>query len=469
MVDKPYEWFMGNNINFVSMYDTNDKMLYYFIDDFVYKGEKATQILLTIDVFQTYMFDYEIVESFVDRCHVDRWNGDTPTKEYENEDINFGENILKEYEDIYELGSGVVFATTVPIGELEIKNTGGSSGSTGGSIKDATISAKGLLFIKQEEGFASYGAYFNGESFKTGGYGVTENYQTKYYSQLEPFPVTEEKASQVTFELLNNEFGVPVRDAMIKKGINIDEVPIYQFDVFVSLAFNYGFGGLQGLNAWQLFLENPKDTKNIATAIKNLKANPSRRMREGALFETGVYPQRQILKYGEGGKIDGYVTENNGEGWLPQSNNISDGKFVNNKAGDNWLIPVHGEISSVYPSYPSGKPHNALDIACSVGTPVRASKDGTVIDRKELTTSYGYHLKIQHGDSVVIYAHNSELLVNIGDHVKQGDVIAKSGSTGNSTGAHCHWEIRNDRVGEVIQYDVKTVNPYPEARLGEKV
>ena len=86
-----------------------------------------------------------------------------------------------------------------------------------------------------------------------------------------------------------------------------------------------------------------------------------------------------------------------------------------------------------------------------------------------IETSYGHHLKIQHGDSIVIYAHNSELLVNKGDKVKQGQVIAKSGATGNVTGPHVHWEIRNDRVGEVIQHGVKTVNPYPNATLNERV
>ena len=109
-----------------------------------------------------------------------------------------------------------------------------------------------------------------------------------------------------------------------------------------------------------------------------------------------------------------------------------------------------------------------MDIACPEGTPVYASKDGIVRVRKELTTSYGKYLIIAHGDSDVVYAHNSKLLVNVGDNVKQGQMIARSGNSGNSTGAHLHWEIRNPN-GEVIQHGVKTVNPMPGYKVGQKV
>ena len=269
VVDKPYGWFMENNINYISAYDTNMKNIYYFIDDFVYKTENSTLLVISVDVFQTYQFDFEILESFVDRCHVDRWDGDNPTNEYETEDISYGENIMLEYEKIADMGRGVVVTSTVPLGKVETNVGGGSdgTGSANGDIANGIISANGLLFVKQEEGFAEYGAYFNGESFKTGGYGVTENYLTKYYRQLEPFPVSEEKASQVTYDLLNNEFVIPVKNAMLKANINLNDIPIYQFDVWVSIAFNYGMGGLSKLNAWQMFLANPNDTKNIATAI----------------------------------------------------------------------------------------------------------------------------------------------------------------------------------------------------------
>ena len=56
---------------------------------------------------------------------------------------------------------------------------------------------------------------------------------------------------------------------------------------------------------------------------------------------------------------------------------------------------------------------------------------------------------------VTIYAHNSELLVNEGDTVKAGQVIARSGNTGNSSGPHCHWELRVNGTAQNIAPSLK--------------
>ena len=85
--------------------------------------------------------------------------------------------------------------------------------------------------------------------------------------------------------------------------------------------------------------------------------------------------------------------------------------------------------------------HTGLDIGIPTGSNIVASKGGTVIF-SGWSGGYGYYVKIDHGNGVVTaYAHNSRLLVSVGDTVKQGDVIALSGSTGNSTGPHCHFEV----------------------------
>ena len=77
-----------------------------------------------------------------------------------------------------------------------------------------------------------------------------------------------------------------------------------------------------------------------------------------------------------------------------------------------------------------------------LGTPVRAVKDGRVLFVRYKQTGYGYHLAIAHGGGLVpLYAHCSEILVTEGQEVKAGDVIAKSGSTGRSTGPHLHLEV----------------------------
>ncbi len=87
--------------------------------------------------------------------------------------------------------------------------------------------------------------------------------------------------------------------------------------------------------------------------------------------------------------------------------------------------------------------HTGMDIAAPRGTNIRASKAGVVTKVKKQTTGYGYHIIIDHGNGVqTLYAHCSKLLVSVGQSVSQGKVIALVGSTGNSTGNHCHFEIR---------------------------
>lgn len=86
--------------------------------------------------------------------------------------------------------------------------------------------------------------------------------------------------------------------------------------------------------------------------------------------------------------------------------------------------------------------HRGWDLACWLGTDIYAAKSGTVV----IATyhySYGNYVVIDHGDGVsTVYAHASKLLVSVGDKVKQGDVIAKVGTSGNSTGYHLHFEFR---------------------------
>lgn len=106
--------------------------------------------------------------------------------------------------------------------------------------------------------------------------------------------------------------------------------------------------------------------------------------------------------------------------------------------------PVEGIISSRYgvSSRIRSSTHTGLDIAASSGTPIKVVSDGTVISAA-YTGSYGNLVKISHGNGVETwYAHTSKMYVTKGQSVKAGDVIAAVGSTGNSTGAHLHFEIR---------------------------
>lgn len=115
-----------------------------------------------------------------------------------------------------------------------------------------------------------------------------------------------------------------------------------------------------------------------------------------------------------------------------------------------YPVPGHYTVSAGFPNYSNGNYHGGIDFPCSTGTAVVAAQNGVVIKTERLNYSYGYYVMIYHGtDSqgrsvVTLYAHNSQILVSPGQSVKKGQQIAKSGSTGNSTGPHCHFEIRLD-------------------------
>lgn len=90
--------------------------------------------------------------------------------------------------------------------------------------------------------------------------------------------------------------------------------------------------------------------------------------------------------------------------------------------------------------------HTGLDIAVPTGTSVKAAGAGKVTFAG-WNGGYGYLVMIDHGYGIVsMYGHNSKILVSEGDTVSRGDIIAKSGSTGRSTGPHVHYEIQVNGV-----------------------
>jgi len=92
--------------------------------------------------------------------------------------------------------------------------------------------------------------------------------------------------------------------------------------------------------------------------------------------------------------------------------------------------------------------HEGLDYAAPSGTPILAAADGRVV-RTGTSSSYGRFVEIAHANGVTsFYAHMSRIGANEGDLVRAGDTIGAVGSTGRSTGAHLHFEIR--RAGQQV-------------------
>ena len=86
--------------------------------------------------------------------------------------------------------------------------------------------------------------------------------------------------------------------------------------------------------------------------------------------------------------------------------------------------------------------HTGIDYALYLGTPVLAAMDGRVIRVSHLATGYGIHVLLEHdGGLQTVYAHLSSVSVSIGALVSEGQEIGRSGNTGNSTGAHLHFEF----------------------------
>jgi Membrane proteins related to metalloendopeptidases len=120
------------------------------------------------------------------------------------------------------------------------------------------------------------------------------------------------------------------------------------------------------------------------------------------------------------------------------------------------VLPTYGHITSLYgyrknPFGGGYEFHSGIDISNKKGTPIKASGDGMVI-WADWKSGYGYLIEIDHENGYKsLYGHNSKIVVQVGQYVKRGQLIGYMGSTGESTGNHCHFEV---------QLNGKSINPY---------
>lgn len=132
------------------------------------------------------------------------------------------------------------------------------------------------------------------------------------------------------------------------------------------------------------------------------------------------------------------VTELQARGTIPRPSWFPTGSF-------RW--PCYGTLTSYFgyrhaPTRGASTNHGAIDIANGYGTPIYASDGGTVTV-SGWQGGLGYAITIDHGNGFqTIYGHNSSLLVSAGEHVYKGQQIARMGSTGISTGSHCHFAVK---------------------------
>ncbi len=123
------------------------------------------------------------------------------------------------------------------------------------------------------------------------------------------------------------------------------------------------------------------------------------------------------------------------------------GGYVMQSFGGGMIWPISGPITSefgwrTHPIFGNARFHSGLDIGGDYGLPIHAAASGVVIEAGWIG-GYGNTIMIDHGGGIVtLYGHNESLAVGVGQSVGQGEVVAYCGSTGNSTGPHCHFEVR---------------------------
>jgi murein DD-endopeptidase MepM/ murein hydrolase activator NlpD len=136
---------------------------------------------------------------------------------------------------------------------------------------------------------------------------------------------------------------------------------------------------------------------------------------------------------------DGMVTPNLDDG--PALKNLKITSPITKKPFLKLLKPVQNALVTSPFGFRWGRPHQGIDLAAPVGTPILSAEAGKVV-YSGWKQGYGYFVAVDHGHGFQThYAHCSKLLVRIGQTVNKGEQIAKVGNTGHSTGPHLHFEV----------------------------
>jgi len=163
--------------------------------------------------------------------------------------------------------------------------------------------------------------------------------------------------------------------------------------------------------------------------LATIKANLDEAMDEAELIEAEIQAQEEVIA-----EIIRVLLENGGS-----SGDAYAGIFT-------WPVPDSKRVTSDFGPRPSPKPgassnHKGIDIGAPTGSDIVAAAPGKVIISR-YSSSAGYYISIDHGGGLcTVYMHCSKLLADVGDVVSGGEVIAKVGSTGISTGPHLHFGV----------------------------
>lgn len=311
-------------------FSTNDKTYFYFITNKIFETMNTTTFELELDVWNTYSNNFVLDTSFIDRMHVIRWEDGLPTQHTIDEGLEMGD--LKQIGDpikISDFNDSIVVTSTVPLGK--VPNVSSGSDSNGGGQPDGECwqegkaSKVGFRFLKGFEGFAPR-EYQDSGGYWTIGYGTTKHGEPTDYAELaSQQPISETLAAKKAYDLLQSKYGLKILDAVKGLGCNNQA----QFDALLSVAYNSGTGSITGSNSLtQAIAKNPKDEATIRPIWEKFKVTSNgipleglrlRRIQECNMYFGKDVEMRSISIVNTSGGISGTMTENNGDGWLPDT------------------------------------------------------------------------------------------------------------------------------------------------------
>ena len=369
LVEYNYDYLVENSVNYV-IWNNGHKELYCFIIKKEYVNEECTRLYYEIDVLNTFLFDFSIAKSYIERLSTVLSN----VSEYD-EGLNIGEHIIesevltleknysyfamfngiKEQQLIFDNNGNVSNVVSLPSPTMKPstliddipypmyfmklqdeyleprtnsisnnENVGSGSGNGNvGDFKEGYLSSEGFRFIKGYEGYAPR-EYQDSSGYWTICYGVTKHGEKDIYNNLvSQSPVDESIGAQISYNLKNERYAQRIKDRCIELGITKQ----YQFDALVSLAYNCGNGVvLNDNNLTRAIKTNPLDEKTIRNVWENfyvtsngtyLSGLAKRRKQECNMFFNKEYEVRNIVMINSNGSYSGYITSNNGNGWLP--------------------------------------------------------------------------------------------------------------------------------------------------------
>ena len=226
----------------------------------------------------------------------------------------------------------------------------------------------------------------------------------------------------------------------LKRNISTNDDDIYKAITFTGVTY-YNYFAIQLNGEDKYFVSTYSEAEDVVNKLKEKNSNNIDNIKIMEKYNTelasftntdecvsALYEEKKSVK-------PAYTGTNNSSTYIAS-------------LGISFVEPVQGMLTSGF-GVRRRDNHKGLDIANSMGTPIRAAAAGTVTYAQYNSGGYGNLVIISHGNGVqTYYGHCSKLYVTQGQTVSQGEVISAMGSTGISTGSHLHWEVRINGVAQ---------------------